>query len=149
MDDELTYLARRPSRTERDLPMPDLRRLGAFIRHQRLLIGMTQDEFSDLVGIDQKVVSKWETGQVRRVPTGPVLRKVASVLGVTEEELLRTVGYLAEQPEPATEQPELLQVFTLAMRTIDADTSYTDDEKDVLRSHVELTRRLAQHLQRD
>src|SRR3990167_4674346 len=106
----------RRRRADEDLPMPDLRRLGAFVRAQRIKAGISQEELADRSDIEQAMLSKWENGQIRRVPTGAVLRRVASALGVGELDLLQAIGYLPEAGVPELgDAPDVQFAYTLLM----------------------------------
>jgi transcriptional regulator with XRE-family HTH domain len=76
--------------------------VGARIRAARLARGLTQADLAVSVGVSRSAVAQWETersGQVRGN-----LTRIASVLGVSVEHLLRgTEGGLVVGPENATE----------------------------------------------
>ena len=57
------------------------------IRKIRRSLDMTQVELAEAVGVSQRAVSAWERGFSH--PRVPDLPKVAKVLGVTIDELLR------------------------------------------------------------
>ena len=56
------------------------------IKKARLLKGMQQKEFANLLGISQVSVSKWEHGKT--FPKAKRLKQVADTLGIPIEELL-------------------------------------------------------------
>ena len=67
----------------------DMRKLvGENVRRIRLKKGLTQEQFADLSGFSQQYVSSLENG--KRNPTIITLFEIASALGVTHLELLRT-----------------------------------------------------------
>lgn len=49
--------------------------------------GMTQAALAEKIGVSQQAVSCWETGE--RYPRAADLPRIADVLGVTVDELLR------------------------------------------------------------
>ena len=133
----------RRRRADDELPIPDLRRLGAFVRAERIRAGVSQEELAERAEIEQATLSRWEHGQIRRVPDGAVLRRVASALGVEELALLRTVGYLPEGVvSELGDAPDVQFAYTLLMRRIDDDGALSAAEKAVLRDQVQMTRRL-------
>ncbi len=56
--------------------------------------GMTQKELAQRLNVTDKAVSKWENGRAK--PTTDTLRKLAALLDVSPEKLLRE-----PEPEPA------------------------------------------------
>ena len=48
--------------------------------------GLTQKEVADQIGVDQTAVSFWENGKT--LPRASLLSKIASLYGVTVDELL-------------------------------------------------------------
>ena len=52
--------------------------------------GLTQAELADKVGVTNKAVSKWENGKAK--PTTNVLRKLATLYGISVEQLLEERG---------------------------------------------------------
>lgn len=62
------------------------RKIGAFIAERRKTIGLTQQALADRLGLTNKAVSKWETGD--GLPDITILPALAENLGVTVDELL-------------------------------------------------------------
>ncbi len=60
--------------------------LGEFIKNLRLEKKLTQRELGELIGIDDKTISKWETGIY--LPDVVIIPKLCKVLDVTADELL-------------------------------------------------------------
>ena len=60
--------------------------LGDFIRELRKEKGLSQEELGLFVGVSNKAVSKWETGEAN--PELKLIPKLAKALGVTADELL-------------------------------------------------------------
>lgn len=61
-------------------------KIGAFIAQCRKVKNMTQQQLADELGITNKAVSKWETGQ--GMPDVSMLPVIAELLGITTDELL-------------------------------------------------------------
>lgn len=61
-------------------------KIGEFITSCRKTKGLTQQKLADDLGITNKAVSKWETGQ--GIPDVSLLPSLAELLGVTVDELL-------------------------------------------------------------
>ena len=57
----------------------DAKRVGALISAQRRAQGMTQQQLADRIGVTNRAVSKWETGQ--GLPDIAVLPELAQALG--------------------------------------------------------------------
>lgn len=68
------------------------------IRLIREKSGMTQLELANRIGIDRSTIAKWESGV--SLPRANLLPKLASILGCTVDELLRT-----DNPAPVAERP--------------------------------------------
>ena len=64
----------------------DKYKFGEFIYQKRKELGLTQDELGYKLGITNKAVSKWETGD--NLPDIMMLKKLAQVFGLTVDELL-------------------------------------------------------------
>lgn len=67
---------------------------GNTLLQLRRRAGMTQKELAQRLNVTDKAVSKWENGRAK--PTTDTLRKLAALLGVSPEDLLRE-----PKPEPA------------------------------------------------
>lgn len=59
---------------------------GEFLYRLRKEKGMTQAELADALGVTNKAVSKWETGEA--MPETALLKPLARIFGVTVDELL-------------------------------------------------------------
>lgn len=78
----------------------DTEKIGSFIAARRKTIGLTQQQLADEIGLTNKAVSKWETGQ--GMPDITLLPVLAEILGVKVDELLK--GELLEnKPEGSGE----------------------------------------------
>ena len=71
---------------------------GNYLYTLRKARGFTQAELADRLGVTNKAVSKWETGEA--FPETALLLPLANVFGVTVDELLRGGG----KPETAAEE---------------------------------------------
>lgn len=76
----------------------DAKSVGSLIAARRRTKKMTQQQLADLVGVTNRAVSKWETGQ--GLPDVAVLPDLARALGCTVDELL--AGKLAEPDADAS-----------------------------------------------
>jgi len=85
------------------LPMPhDLDPLRAKTLHERVRTlyvarGHNRADFARLMGVGYTVVANWDSGKY--VMSVPLLRKAATVLGVSTDDLI--FGYDADRPAPA------------------------------------------------
>ena len=72
----------------------DAKKIGAFIAAARRARGLTQQQLAEKLGITNRAVSKWETGQ--GLPDIVLLPDLSAALGVTVDALLA-----GEAPGPA------------------------------------------------
>ena len=77
--------------------------IGKFIEFLRKKNGLTQKELGKLVGVEHKVVSKWENNVY--LPDIPMLPHISKALGVTVDELVN-----CELVEHNEENSELEQI---------------------------------------
>ena len=61
--------------------------MGTFIREQRAVLGLTQQQLAEQLHVTNKAVSRWETGNA--YPDIALLDTLAAVLSVSVEELCR------------------------------------------------------------
>lgn len=64
----------------------DNRIIGKFIKRKRKEIGLTQIELGDKLGVSDKAISKWETGN--SLPDIGILKSLSDILGISTSELL-------------------------------------------------------------
>lgn len=64
----------------------DNKKVGLFIAIQRKQKGMTQKELAEKIGVTNKAISKWETGQ--GYPDITTIYTLAEILGISTDELL-------------------------------------------------------------
>ena len=74
-----------------------MNRFGNYLYTLRRGKGMTQAELADLLGITNKAVSKWETGEA--FPETAQLVPLADIFGVSVDDLLRGGSQTEEAPE--------------------------------------------------
>ena len=80
--------------------------------------GMTQQELADRLGVTNKAISKWETGEA--LPDTALLVPIADIFGVSVDELLRgqALNVCAEAPkdegkkDPLKERERIVQKYT-------------------------------------
>lgn len=68
--------------------------LASIIRSGRERLGLEQGELASRLGVGQQAVSGWERGKSR--PRRPMLRAIAGLLEIEEDDLLEAGGYGAE-----------------------------------------------------
>ena len=95
--------------------------LGAVLRQQRKVRGLTASETARGAGISGAYVAKLEKDEVKR-PSPVVLRKLGEFLGLPYADLMALVGY----PVPGVEEPDAARLGAV----IFADLS--DDERHEL-----------------
>ena len=64
----------------------DNAKTGLLIAQERKEHGLTQKNLSEMIGVSNATISKWETGRSR--PDVDKLATLAQLFGVTEQELL-------------------------------------------------------------
>lgn len=62
-------------------------KMGTFIREQRMILGLTQQQLAERLHVTNKAVSRWETGNA--YPDIALLDDLAAALSVSVEELCR------------------------------------------------------------
>lgn len=85
----------------------DKREFGAFVAGQRRALGLTQRQLADRLGVTDKAVSKWETGQ--SLPDVTLLVPLAGALGVTATELLECRRVEEAEPMDSARVEQLVQ----------------------------------------
>jgi transcriptional regulator with XRE-family HTH domain len=82
------------------------RAVAARVRQRRMMLGLTQQQFAERVGLAYQQAYKYETG-TNRISIGRLV-DIAAVLGTTAADLLADIGQ-AVKPTTNTEQ-RLLQL---------------------------------------
>jgi transcriptional regulator with XRE-family HTH domain len=99
------------SRTKPDAGQPradDIdRQVGARIRERRLVLGQTQQQMAELIGVTYQQAHKYEKG-MNRIPAGRLYR-IAHALGVEVGYLFEGIGS-AHVREATQQQPLLLEL---------------------------------------
>lgn len=63
-------------------PYPEL---ALLIKKRRTQLGLTQQFVTDMVGMDQTTLARWENGQ--RQPSGPLFERLRLYLRLTDDEI--------------------------------------------------------------
>ncbi|MCI8335847.1 MAG: helix-turn-helix transcriptional regulator [Peptococcaceae bacterium] len=84
--------------------MVDSQKIGQFILEKRKALGYTQQQLAELLGVTNKAVSKWETGE--GLPDISLFPVISEVLGVSVDELLRGSMAVADCAELGGSLPE-------------------------------------------
>ena len=71
-----------------------MKKLGELIQEARQDKGMKVKELGVLTGVSSSHLSRIERGD--RIPSAPILQKLAKPLGLGETELLKTAGYMSQ-----------------------------------------------------
>jgi transcriptional regulator with XRE-family HTH domain len=87
----------------------DKYKFGEFIYQKRKQLHMTQDDLGRKLGVTNKAVSKWETGET--LPEIQLLELLASTLNVTIDELLTQVPPEKEVVVKKNNIPLILMIF--------------------------------------
>ena len=82
---------------------------GNYLYSLRKSKGMTQQELADKLGVTNKAVSKWETGEA--FPETSQLVPLSDIFGVTVDDLLRGNAEPLRQTKQTTESPNEEQEF--------------------------------------
>jgi len=83
--------------------------IGSAARKARLLLGLTQEDLAERVGVATEVYGKYERGDLR--PSTPTLVKLSKVLGTSVDIL---IGLTAGEVATASETTEAVRVPTLS-----------------------------------
>lgn len=93
----------------------DTDKIGRFIAARRKTCGLTQQQLAEELGITNKAISKWETGQ--GMPDVTTLPLLAEILGVSVDELLNAEIY-GNQKEGSPESIYAVNKIIYWFRTI-------------------------------
>lgn len=77
----------------------DNKKTGNFISAMRKSLRLTQQDLAEKLGVTNKAVSKWETGE--GYPEITIVPALAEILGVTADELLNGEKLVRQKTEPA------------------------------------------------
>jgi transcriptional regulator with XRE-family HTH domain len=80
----------------------DNKKVGNFISTMRKSLRFTQQEMAEILGVTNKAVSKWETGE--GYPEITIVPAIAEILGVTVDELLKGEKSKSQKLEPASSE---------------------------------------------
>lgn len=70
-------------------------KIGKFIASRRKSLGLSQKQLAEKLGVTDKTISKWETGN--RMPDASILRKLSLELQIDVNELLAGEQFLSEE----------------------------------------------------
>lgn len=97
----------------------DKYKFGEFIYQKRKELGLTQDELGYKLGVTNKAVSKWETGD--NLPDIIMLKKLAQVFGLTVDELL-SQKEMKKEEQKNTKVNKFLLVSTISFCVLEIIT---------------------------
>ena len=80
----------------------DPQAIGSFIAQLRKQQGLTQEKFGEQIGVTNKTVSRWETGNY--MPPADILLKMSGMFNVTVNEILCGKRLTAEEYKDAAEE---------------------------------------------
>jgi transcriptional regulator with XRE-family HTH domain len=120
----------------------DPRGLATLVRSTRRRLALSQLELAERAGVDQKVISNIETLHVRRAPSPRVLQGLSRALGLSESELLRSLGFLADAPAPA--ETDVDAVYTAWQQQAATLDGIGDLERQAIMDAISLARRIRQ-----
>lgn len=66
--------------------MPDMKKIGNFIKKERERLNLSQDDIANKLGITRQAVSKWERGKC--LPDKAIMTDLCEILEITSNELL-------------------------------------------------------------
>ena len=107
---------------------------GSYVRRLRVKQRLSLNAVGRAAGISGTYLCQIESGTRR--PSAEKLRRLAPVLKVTTEELLRAVGYLEEPKVGAAEAERVEWAFRLA--TTDPESRFSAQVAGLLPSEVEV-----------
>lgn len=120
--------------------------VGARIRQLRLARGLTQDQLADLVGVQEKTVSRWEKGRHSGYMSN--IKALADALEVEQEEITGTppaplgLGARADQVDGGFEEFRAY-VANIEARLERIETALTDtDGESLLTRQSEILERI-------
>lgn len=97
----------------------DKYKFGEFIYQKRKELGFTQDELGYKLGVTNKAVSKWETGE--NLPDIMMLKKLSQVLGLTVDELL-SQKELKKENQKNTKVNKFLLILSICLFVLQLST---------------------------
>ncbi|MBA7607814.1 hypothetical protein ES703_14983 [subsurface metagenome] len=81
----------------------DSNNLGSVVRQRRSMVPLTLKELAGESGVSTSYLCRIEKGE--RCPSARILRKMAKPLGLGEDELFVSAGYLSPKTSSAIESP--------------------------------------------
>lgn len=85
------------------------RESGVKIRHRRVMLGLSQQQLANLIGVTYQQTHKYEKG-INRVTVGTLMR-IAHALGVPAQELLPSGTAIPKPPQGHRDIIELVRTY--------------------------------------
>lgn len=82
--------------------------LGKMLKQRRLMIPLTLQELASATGVSSSHLGRIERGE--RFPSAWILRKIAKPLGLGEDELFTSAGFLSPRPSEGVEMPNVMRL---------------------------------------
>jgi len=82
--------------------------LGKMLKQRRLMIPLTLQELANATGVSSSHLGRIERGE--RFPSAWILRKIAKPLGLGEDELFASAGFLSPRTSEGVEMPNLMRL---------------------------------------
>lgn len=76
------------------------------IKDRRAKLKMSQQNLADKIGVNKSTISRWESGEIEKVPT--------SVVDDLATALMTSPGYLMGWDTPESEQEEIINAYITA-----------------------------------
>lgn len=67
---------------------------GRYLKRNRLRKGLTLRDVTEMTGVNNSILSQWETGYVERIPPANKLKKLAKCYSCSMYSILKKAGYL-------------------------------------------------------
>ncbi len=82
--------------------------LGKMLKQRRLMIPLTLQELASATGVSSSHLGRIERGE--RFPSAWILRKIAKPLGLGEDELFASAGFLSPRTSEGVEMPNVMRL---------------------------------------
>lgn len=110
-------------------------RLAALVRSRREAMKLTQSELAERIGCSREQITAIEAGRVQ-LPSPEIAKGLERELGISEQDILRTAGYLTPEEKPSG-APSAEEEAELAMyRQLDRDPYIAPDVREILKRIV-------------
>lgn len=131
--------------------------LGDYIKDLRNDKGLSQRDLAEKAGVSNGEISRIESGE-RKNPSPNVLMALATILGVSDEEIMKEAGYIRSVVEHEgyienvyrDEEGKLIDITRRAKKMYQNDSSWANlafrvsdsnlskEELEIIRAHTEL-----------